>query len=277
MSRKCANTEQLWGNLTDHQKSNLLAFRERYRETQREKVRDWCMRDYHAHPEKYELKSARHRALIQGAVNRLKLEMSRDGMCSWSAGCTVPSDRCDIHHLDDSLKGRGGVSDGNFGDMHTLHDIEEEVARNTDEDGNILLHTLCAYHHRIHHHEQTDKPGSADRLQHTQRRWVNAYKRALRTCEYEDCRHPQDVCVKGNEFAFDMAHLHRRDEWQQPGSTVLREECKLYRVGNMVAHAMPLEEIEAECAKCRLMHPDCRRHGTKKQSTGSKRKRSEIQ
>lgn len=80
--------------------------------------------------------------------------------------------------------------------------------------------------------------------------------------------------MSGTEIGFDLDHLYQADEWQQPGSTIRQDQCKLIGVSLMPKGGYTDTEIDAEMAKCRLLHADChQKHSNTQRAERNSKKR----
>ena len=192
-----------------------------------------------------------HDLPVKVALKKLKEELSRDGCCIMD-GCHVPAVFCDVHHNNDECKNReDGCGSGTFAMMNHVKQVEEEISRNTDEEGVIHLTILCALHHSLAHRarDALDPAPYAGPKRRKRQERVDEIKIQRGVCALVDgCYHPSIKCIRGTERFFDLVKDFDRIGEGKSISRMIRapgEECTM-------------EDIEQECAQRRLFHRDCR-------------------
>lgn len=165
--------------------------------------------------------------------------------------CDVPIKFCHLHHVDRTRK------KFIFSACRTVASVEKEIARNTAEDGTILLRTLCPLHHEIVDPTFT---GQGHPFIQDAREAVNNIKRSMSTCKHDKCYHPGVVCVKGNEHLFDLDHIF------DAKSAVPDEVKKVMCVAQFVNRGKKDLAVQ-EARKCRLLHKSCHLDHTAQQLT----------
>lgn len=215
------------------------------KEKARQRQRDWVRshpestrqhkkQDYIRHREKYKetaLAATRRHHL---RLHKLKKTLN-DGKCSQS-GCDVPWQYCDIDHVDPSRKKH------ELSCCKSIGVWKEEIARNTDESGTLLLQLLCPIHHRLKDHHS---------LAHDDNELRVAKRVLLATWKTE--RGSCGLCDVGVEsfplYCFDADHVDAVN--------------KIERLAEIVGNkSYGVDDVQAELGKCRLLCANCHRKVT---------------
>jgi DNA polymerase elongation subunit (family B) len=208
-------------------------------------------------------KTARYQATIKASSERHKVRYKallkrfsheETGMC---CKCKhLPAG--EIDHMRQELK------EHNMSELRTQERMDKEIARNT-VDGVCYLQSLCK---DCHYADTQTRLGPRKEYANGRRErleFVNSYKRSIGKCQYADCKHPQDLCTKGNEGSFHMDHIHPthcvcKDCERDPTLRKVAIISDLWQNG-------PVDVLLAELVprKVRLMHGDCHKNQTETQ------------
>jgi hypothetical protein len=167
--------------------------------------------------------------------------------------CPVPSHVCDIHHLSPNEIAPDGKKrkQQEFGRIQSMKGLREELQRNTDSDGNLLLQLLCQNHHaRITFTKSTRK--STKKAQEKYEFLVNE-KIRIGKCQFEQCMSPDLRCTQASDSpVFHFDHIYARFEEAPTGMK------KIVSVSTMVSKKhYSVEDMKSEIAKCQLLHAQC--------------------
>lgn len=178
----------------------------------------------------------RRRDRVAALVDAFKQKISVDGHCSFP-GCTWDWRFCGVRHI------RLETKTIDIGKCKSQGMLDDEITRNTDEDGTLLLELLCTVHHRIRLglRELSDRP-------------LNPTKVAI-LAEWQSEQGACQMCGlevgKIPSFCFDADHIDR--------STKVDVICKI------LGYEYSVQSLRDELPKCRLLCANCHRVHTIKQ------------
>ena len=213
-----------------------------------------------------------YRAGVKAEKEALKERLSAAGFCSYSdevtGSCKVPYLLCQLHHLrpDEILPdGCRRKKARSFGDIHSRGKWNEELERNTAEDGTLLLQLLCSEHHGL---ITFRKRGTCSAGKAARREVVARRKFAIGRCQYAKCPKQDHRCRTDADLPlFHFDHIYAQDDPDAPPHM-----RKVGNVSRMVTRRFhySIAEIEQEMAKCQLLHGSCHTQRTGEQLAGNK-------
>ena len=136
---------------------------------------------------------------------------------------------------------------------------QREIDRNTDENGKLLLETLCPAHHN--HFSFKNLYGArayiGGRGGQIFKRWrvVSDSKMAIKRCEFDECKWQEDECDRYEV----CANFHYDHRFTNMILACQAEWSKIQSIGIMVRQyqTYSVEQIKLEITKCRLLHAQC--------------------
>ncbi len=207
--------------------------------------------------------------MVATTRHELKIDLSVDGHCAFQNletsenTCNVPARLCDIHHQKPTENfEKDGLPRKHLciSACNSIEQIQNEIERNTNEDGTLLLKLLCPEHHAAVTYTNLYAGCGT-----TRRRWkaVAEMKIQINACQYEDCVLPDVHCnVLAHSPLFHFDHLFTKNDRNIPES-----HKKIASVSQMIQNLkrFTMDDITAEIAKCRLVHATCHRLITRAQ------------
>ena len=220
--------------------------------------------------------------LVNSTLHAFKMELSVDGHCAYTdpstgmSSCPIPTRDCDVHHMHPTdLYPEDGKPRKQKALSHCsgLRSLQNEIKRNMDDKGVLLLQLLCPQHH--------GKVTFTDFYKGTQgpvlHRWlaIARMKTEINKCQYENCMIPDQCCETAQDtplFHFD--HLYTKNDANVP-----LDMAKVESIGIMIRqfHKYTMEQIIQEIRKCRLVHATCHRQITREQFAAGRIKRPHKQ
>jgi len=252
-----------WNNSTPWRKAKRTVYAQQHREDHRRYTQEWSKGP------KCKLGQRRYYFRVKAARSSLLNQISVDGHCAYKDPhtgeftCRFPAEECDVDHLDPNTI----LADGrrrkqiHFGIIKGMVEFQREVARNRAQDGTLLLQALCPNHHVLKF-----KPCKIPNIGRRQLlQTVTDIKIQIRRCQFETCSTPEFVCDSADVArAFHFDHLFSLRE--DAPDHMRKKAC----VNSMIRAERPLDEIEAEIRKCRLLHANCHRRASAMQIARSR-------
>lgn len=270
--------QRWWRNQDDHREKQRLATKrsllrpgakEKCREQNAKRARQPKTRQQRAEVEKTEKRQTykKEQALnLRHAKDAIRAQLSSDGHCSGlddGVVCPVPSNVCDIHHLSPNEIAPDGKKrkQREFGRIQSMKGLHEELERNTDSDGNLLLQLLCLNHHaRITFGVSTLwKPTKKGQGMYD---LLVSEKIRIGKCQFEQCLSPNLRCTRAADSpVFHFDHIYARFEKAPKGMEKIACVSTMARTPTRYS----VEDVKAEIAKCQLLHAQCHFMRTQKQ------------